>query len=227
MTHTLRAVRAGDGNRPGTVSLGAGLSYLSDRDVPGQSPSLVVRECPPSTRLHPSIGHAMAGHVGNDHRSVDLLLTMSIPDRCSTVAMLVRAGFVVVLVPVNVFGFRSVLAHGWHESRLGHAARPALVGELHLAVLGPAVFSKSPDELRFLFSTLLTGSRGLWCSCALDVPFALLARARQSRRLYRRPRLASKFLHDLGRCTSVSTRAQVRPTYIPGGVDEDCVGRAG
>ena len=29
--------------------------------------------------------------------------------------MLVRAGFVVVLVPVNVSGFRPVLARGWHE----------------------------------------------------------------------------------------------------------------
>ena len=28
--------------------------------------------------------------------------------------MLVRAGLVVVLVPVNVSGFRPVLAHGWH-----------------------------------------------------------------------------------------------------------------
>ena len=44
-----------------TVSLGTGLSCLSDRDVPGQSPSLVVRECPRSTRLDPSIGHATLG----------------------------------------------------------------------------------------------------------------------------------------------------------------------
>lgn len=29
--------------------------------------------------------------------------------------MLARAGFVVVLVPVNVAGFRLVLARGWHE----------------------------------------------------------------------------------------------------------------
>jgi hypothetical protein len=39
---------------------------------------------------------------------------MSIPGRDSTAAMLVRAGFVVVLVPVNVSGFRPVLARGWH-----------------------------------------------------------------------------------------------------------------
>jgi len=29
--------------------------------------------------------------------------------------MLVRGGFVVVLVPVNVSGFRPVLARGWHD----------------------------------------------------------------------------------------------------------------
>jgi len=40
---------------------------------------------------------------------------MSIPDRDSTAAMLVRGGFVVVLVPVNVSGFRPVLARGWHD----------------------------------------------------------------------------------------------------------------
>jgi hypothetical protein len=44
----------------------------------------------------------------------DPLLTMSIPGRDSTAAMLARAGFVVVLVPVNVSGFRSILARGWH-----------------------------------------------------------------------------------------------------------------
>jgi hypothetical protein len=44
---------------------------------------------------------------------VDLLLTMSIPGRNSTAATLVRTGFVVVLVLVNVSGFRPVLARGW------------------------------------------------------------------------------------------------------------------
>jgi len=44
----------------------------------------------------------------------DLLLTMSIPGRNSTAAMLARAGFVAVLVLVNVSGFRLVLARGWH-----------------------------------------------------------------------------------------------------------------
>jgi hypothetical protein len=39
---------------------------------------------------------------------------MSIPGLNSTAAMLVRPGFVVVLVLVNVSGFRPVLARGWH-----------------------------------------------------------------------------------------------------------------
>jgi len=42
----------------------------------------------------------------------DRLLTMSIPGRVSTAAMLVRASFVVVLVPVNVSGFHLFLACG-------------------------------------------------------------------------------------------------------------------
>jgi hypothetical protein len=42
---------------------------------------------------------------------------MSIPGRDSTAVMLVRAGFVVVLVPVNVSGFCLVLARGWHGRR--------------------------------------------------------------------------------------------------------------
>jgi hypothetical protein len=37
---------------------------------------------------------------------------MSTPSRDSTAAMLARAGFVVVSVPVNVSGFRLVLARG-------------------------------------------------------------------------------------------------------------------
>jgi hypothetical protein len=40
---------------------------------------------------------------------------MSIPGRNSTAAMLVRTAFVVVLVLVNVPGFRLVLARGWHD----------------------------------------------------------------------------------------------------------------
>jgi hypothetical protein len=99
-----------------TVSLGTGLSCLSDRDVPGQSPSLVVRECPRSTRLDLSIGHAALGVRRRRPPIGDLRLTMSIPGRDSTAAMLVRAGFVVVPVPVNVYGFRPVLARGWHEA---------------------------------------------------------------------------------------------------------------
>jgi len=39
---------------------------------------------------------------------------MSIPGRGSTAAMLVRASFVVVSVPIHVSGFHLVLARGWH-----------------------------------------------------------------------------------------------------------------
>src|SRR5215470_5501911 len=53
----------------------------------------------------------------------DLLLTMSIPGRNSTAAMLASAGFVVVLVLVNVSGFRLVLARGWHRQT------PSLLGK--------------------------------------------------------------------------------------------------
>jgi len=59
------------------------------------------------------------------NRTVDLLLTMSIPGRDSTAAMLVRAGFVVVLVLVNVSGFRLVLARGWHGPTLPYQGMPS------------------------------------------------------------------------------------------------------
>ena len=68
----------------------------------------------PSLEVHPS-GDEAGAPLRN--RTVDLLLTMSISGRGSTAAMLVRAGFVVVLVLVNVSGFRPVLARGWHGSR--------------------------------------------------------------------------------------------------------------
>ena len=63
----------------------------------------------PSLEVHPS------GDAPLRNRTVDLLLTMSIPGRNSTAAMLVKTGFVVVLVLVNVPGFRPVLARGWHD----------------------------------------------------------------------------------------------------------------
>jgi len=57
------------------------------------------------------------------NRTVDLLLTMSIPGRNSTAATLARAGFVVVLVLVNVSGFRLVLARGWHGRTISLGTR--------------------------------------------------------------------------------------------------------
>src|SRR5215475_14857610 len=74
-------------------------------------------------RLH------VPGHRSGSRRKrlpLVLLLTMSIPGRESTAAMLVSAGFAVVLVLVNVPGFCSVLAHGWHEDRLGAEERTRL-----------------------------------------------------------------------------------------------------
>jgi hypothetical protein len=53
----------------------------------------------------------------------DLLLTMPIPGRDAT-AMLVRAGFVLVLVPVNDSGFRSILARCWHGQT--HSLTPGI-----------------------------------------------------------------------------------------------------
>ena len=57
----------------------------------------------------------------------DLILAMSIPGQNSTAAMLVKAGFVAVLTLVNVSGFRSVLARGWHGVRR-YGAGCVLVG---------------------------------------------------------------------------------------------------
>ena len=82
--------------------------------------SVSAREVP---LLTPGSGTRRLAHVGDDHRSVDLFLTMSIPGRNSTAASLVRAGFVVVLVLVNVSGFRSVLARSWHGVRAAARAR--------------------------------------------------------------------------------------------------------
>ena len=62
-------------------------------------------------------------------------------------------------------------AAGPLEALLRHVAFSPVVGELDLAVLRPAAFSKALSELRFLFLTLLASSRGFRCSCALHVPW--------------------------------------------------------
>jgi hypothetical protein len=59
-------------------------------------------------------GDASRTRADERNRTVDFLLTMSIPGRDSTAAMLVRAGFAVVLVPVNVPGVCPGLAREWH-----------------------------------------------------------------------------------------------------------------
>src|SRR5215471_18587806 len=65
------------------------------------------------------------------NRTVDLLLTMSIPGRDLTAAMLVRAGLVVVLAPINVSRFCSILARGWHAPPPVRLALP----QIHSAFL--------------------------------------------------------------------------------------------
>jgi hypothetical protein len=60
---------------------------------------------------------------------------MSIPGRNSTAVILVRTGFLVVLVLVNVSGFRPVLARGWHD-QLGKSviAYAILAHERHMRI---------------------------------------------------------------------------------------------
>jgi hypothetical protein len=55
---------------------------------------------------------------------------MSVPGRDSTAAMLARPGFV-FLVPVNVSGFRLVLARGWHGQTL-YQGTPQMIALSHL-----------------------------------------------------------------------------------------------
>jgi hypothetical protein len=50
--------------------------------------------------------------------------------------MLVRAGFVVVLVPVNFPGFRPVLARGWHRERATRQSRVRLLSVAMRALVG-------------------------------------------------------------------------------------------
>ena len=96
---------------------------------------------------------------------------------------------------------RKASSSGHARSGIASDPQSAVVGELVRAVLSPANFSKSHSELRFQFLTFLAGSHGLRCSCAPDVPFAVIARPRQSRRFYRRPCLVLTSPRDLGRCS--------------------------
>lgn len=74
---------------------------------------------------------------------------MSIPGRDSTAAMLVRAGFVVVLVLVNVSGFRPVLA------RTRHVLRPLRWASTDSAQLREQVACRELLLVR------------CWCHCSL------------------------------------------------------------
>src|SRR5690349_21374881 len=60
-------------------------------------------------RSGPYVAHSV-GWPGHS----DLLPRRSFHARWSTAAMLLRRGFFVVLVPLDVYGSRSLLARGWH-----------------------------------------------------------------------------------------------------------------
>jgi len=61
-------------------------------------------------------------------RTRDLPLMRSFHAGGQAAVFLIRAGLLIVWLQLNVSGFRPVLARGWHEGRLEHAARTALVG---------------------------------------------------------------------------------------------------
>jgi hypothetical protein len=66
----------------------------------------------PGAVVRTSVQHRMP-------RGLDLPLTRSIHSWRSTAALLVRAGFFVFWLPLDVYGFRSVLARGWHPQNQG------------------------------------------------------------------------------------------------------------
>ena len=109
----------------------------------------------------------------------------------------------VTLNPLGPLSDRARDGHVWPQA--GSDPQLAVVGELDLAVLQAALFSKSPYDLRFRLSTLLTGSHGLRCSCAPHVPSRPLACARQSRRFYRRSRYEWTFRPRGGESSSAVT----------------------
>jgi len=101
---------------------------------------------------------------------------MLIPGQDSTAAMLVRAGFVVVLVPVNVPGFRPLLARGWHKPL--DAAGPGNLTVLRHARMSAA----SPTIHAMLIATWILAIATL--VLALSVPvawFTWLSARRQDR----------------------------------------------
>jgi hypothetical protein len=64
----------------------------------------------------------------------DRPLTRSFHVLGSTAAFLVKAGFLVVWLPLDVYGFRLVLARGWHD-RLGQSVWELVchaVGDQHI-----------------------------------------------------------------------------------------------
>jgi hypothetical protein len=122
-----------------TVSLGTGLSCLADHCAADQMASEVVRKYPSDTALDSPVGHA-AGTARP--QAGDRLLTMSIPGRSSSAAMLVRAGFVAVWC----WSMSPVFALFWHAA----GPRPLWNGSDERLIN-----YCSADILRYLWKTVL------------------------------------------------------------------------
>ena len=136
------------------------------------------------------------------NRTVDLLLTMSIPGRSSTAAILVRTGFVVVLVLVNVSGFRLVLARGWHGA-------------------GPSAW----EQARHSMLTIMFAGRehsALSVSDPRVPPLILRAGTRRARSVWNDPSLVS-YRHLVGYYRSPGTLAFCR--LIPSTEVVGCCGQ--
>jgi uncharacterized membrane protein YgdD (TMEM256/DUF423 family) len=82
----------------------------------------------------------------------DLLLRRSFHVLRSTAVFLVRAGLLVAWLPLDVSGFRSVLAREWHAARLSMrtVGTTLFAGELYECALTGAYRSPSPSRQRSL-----------------------------------------------------------------------------
>jgi hypothetical protein len=151
--------------------------------------------CPPGRLarcISPSRSNpGSAGHEGQLLRC-DRPLTRSFHGLRSTAVFLVRAGFLVVWIPLSICRFGPVLAHGWHDQHhstaVGAVGRaggtswrmPPVVRELAAAVSLPGLFSNQREVLAVRFWTLLVVSDHLKGS-GLGGHTALICReARQS-----------------------------------------------
>ena len=127
---------------------------------------------------------------------------MSIPGRSSTAAILVRTGFVVVLVLVNVSGFRLVLARGLHGA-------------------GPSAW----EQARHSMLTIMFAGRehsALSVSDPRVPPLILRAGTRRARSVWNDPSLVS-YRHLVGYYRSPGTLAFCR--LIPSTEVVGCCGQ--